>query len=96
MGWALIILTIVIRIVLLPVSFASDRSEQERHEIHEKYLHIAETYKSQPVKRDEMVRVLMRGNRRVLIAEAVMLIIQVIIAFMFGAGGRIFYGAEFS
>jgi YidC/Oxa1 family membrane protein insertase len=82
MGISVIILTIVIRLVLLPVTWASDRSEQERRDIHKRYEDIEKDYADSPGKRRDLIQTLMRGNRRVIIAEGFMLAIQVYIAIL--------------
>ena len=44
MGIAVILLTILIRLLLLPISLSGDRSEDERREISKKILEIEEVY----------------------------------------------------
>lgn len=80
MGVAVILLTIAIRILLLPITLASHRSEKERRDIEEKVQVIREKYHGQPVERDAAIKKLLRGNPRIILAEMFMFAIQVIIA----------------
>ena len=82
MGVAVIIFTIAFRILLLPLSMASQRSEKERKEIEDKAKKIQETYKSQPTLQREELKLLFRGNHRIVLAETFNLFIQIIIALM--------------
>lgn len=76
MGHAVIVLTIVIRIILLPISLAAHRSENERRRIAKAVEQIEEQYKDNPVIRKSEVKKLFRSNRRVVVAELVSFIIQ--------------------
>ncbi len=71
MGVAVIIFTIALRIILLPLSLASDRSEAERREIEEKIKEIKKVYSSDPLRQKQETRNLLRGNRRVLLSEGI-------------------------
>ncbi len=80
MGVAVILLTLFIRLLLLPITLASDRSEAERREIEEKYQEITQQYSSNPLMREKMTKSLLKGNPRILLAEGTMFLIQVAIA----------------
>jgi membrane protein insertase Oxa1/YidC/SpoIIIJ len=82
MGVAVIIFTVALRIILLPLSIASGRTESERREIEESFADIKKTYASDPVRQKSETKKLLRGNRRTLISEGVNLTIQVAIALM--------------
>lgn len=82
MGIAVIILTVIIRFLLLPLSLAGKRSEKERREIAEKIKEIEEVYSSDPIQREQRKKVVMKTNKRILIAELFNLAIQVTIALM--------------
>lgn len=82
MGIAVILLTIIIRLLLLPVSLASDRNEKERREISQKAKKIQEEYATDPVAQNRELKTIMRANPRILIAEFVELVINVIITLM--------------
>lgn len=82
MGIAVVLLTIVIRIILLPLTFSSDRSEKERHEIELKVKHIQEELHADPVAMNAEIKKLLRTNPRILISETVEFTINVIITLM--------------
>ncbi len=71
MGVAVILLSILIRLVLLPVSLASDSSEQERHEISLKAKHIEKEYATDPVGLNRELKKLFKTNPRIVTAEMV-------------------------
>lgn len=82
MGIAVIFLTILIRIILLPLSLSGDRSEGEKRDIANKIKEIEETFSSEPIRREQLKKKLLRGNRKVIISELITLTIQVVIALM--------------
>lgn len=82
MGWAVIILTLLIRLLLLPITLASERSEAERRRIHEEYEAIQTEHASNHLMREKLTKQLLRANPRVLLAEGFMFLIQVGIAAM--------------
>lgn len=82
MGMAVIILTIFIRILLLPLSLASDKSEKERREIVEKLKELEEIYATDPITFRQKKNQLIHGNRKVFVAEFISLAIQVAISLM--------------
>ncbi len=82
MGIAVILLTIFIRLILLPLSIAGDRSEKERREITARVAEIEKVFESDPIRRDAEKRNVLQTNRRVLFAELFNLAIQVSIALM--------------
>lgn len=82
MGVAVIVFTIALRVLLLPLSIASDRTEAERREIERQVEEIAKRYRSDPIGIKQETRRLLRGNRRILISEGINLTIQVAVALM--------------
>lgn len=82
MGVAVILMSLVIRIILLPLSFASDRSEHERHAIEKRAKEIQKQYATDPVRMNKELKLIMRANPRILIAEFVDLAISVIITLL--------------
>lgn len=82
MGVAVIIFTIALRIILLPLSLASDRTESERREIEDKVKEIKQVFSNDPVRQKQEIRSLLRGNRRVLLSEGLNLLIQIAVALM--------------
>jgi membrane protein insertase Oxa1/YidC/SpoIIIJ len=85
MGVAVIIFAIIIRIILLPVSLAAHRSEKERREIAAKIHELEIQYKDNPVALRTQSKNVLRGNRRILIAEIISLGIQISIALILWA-----------
>lgn len=82
MGWAVIIFTVVFRVVLLPLSLRGERSEKERWEISQKIAVVEATYRDDPVKRKAAVRDVITANKKVMGWELLDLAIQVLIALM--------------
>lgn len=82
MGVAVILLTIFIRILLLPLSIAGDRSEKERREIAGKVKELEEAFAADPIRLEKEKKGIFKTNRRVLISELINLAIQVAIALM--------------
>lgn len=80
MGIAVILLTLFIRFLLLPVTLASHRSEEERRRIHQEVEEIETKYSAHPVERKEKVKKVLRDNPRILLAEGFMFVIQLVIA----------------
>jgi len=82
MGVAVILLTIVIRILLLPMTLSGDKSESERRQISAKVKEIESVYSHDPVLVRQKTKQVLRGSRSVLIGEIISLVVQVIIALM--------------
>lgn len=82
MGVAVILLTLTIRVLLLPLTIASTRTKAERREIEETIKHINTKYSNNPVLKKEAVRKTFKGNRRVIISETIDFVIQLIIFFI--------------
>lgn len=82
MGIAVILLTILIRVLLLPLTISGERTEKERREISEKIADISETFSDDPVRADAEKKKVLQSNRRILLSELFNLIIQVAIAIM--------------
>lgn len=82
MGVAVIFLTVLIRLLLLPLSFAGMRSEKERREIAEQVQELERKYKSEPVMYQQERKKVFKTNHKIFAAEIVNLIIQVGIALM--------------
>lgn len=82
MGVAVILLTIFIRIILLPVTLMGHRSEKERREIEEKVKEITAKYSSDPVLQQKEIKKVLRYRPRILIAEGGMFAIQMGIFFL--------------
>lgn len=80
MGFAVILLTLSIRILLLPITLASQRSEAERRKIHDRIQEIESHEMATPVEKKEKIREVLRANPRILLSEAFMFLIQLAIA----------------
>jgi YidC/Oxa1 family membrane protein insertase len=82
MGVAVILLTIVIRILLLPMSLSEDKSAEERRALNQKFLEIDALYSADPIKQREERKKLFKHNPKVVFAEGFSLFIQTAITLM--------------
>lgn len=82
MGMAVILFTIVFRIIILPLSLSTNQTISEKEEMTELLKKIEIKYKTDPIKRKEESKKVFRGNRRVILAEFFDIGIQVLIALM--------------
>lgn len=82
MGVAVILLTILIRILLLPMSLAGDKSEKERREIAKKVKELEAQYSNDPVAFKKAKRKVLHESKAVLVAEFISLGIQIAISLM--------------
>lgn len=80
MGVTVILFTVLIRVLLLPISVAAHRSEKERREISEKLKNIEREFKDQPERKRLETKNVFAKNRRVFFAEMTSLVIQVSIS----------------
>lgn len=82
MGLAVILFTIIFRLLILPLSLKSDRSEKEKREIYQKLSSVKSYFRDNPARLKEETRKLISQNKRILGAEFLDLFIQVLIALM--------------
>lgn len=82
MGVAVIVFTIIFRMVLLPMHLASSRSENERREIEKMVSKIEKRFADDPVLLREEIKKVMSTNRKVMVFESIDLTIQVLIMLM--------------
>ncbi len=82
MGIAVIGMTIILRIIMLPLTIASDRSEHEREEIAKKAKEIETNFHTDPVALNRELKKLMRTNPRILLSEFFEFAIDIAIIFM--------------
>ncbi|MBU0974211.1 YidC/Oxa1 family membrane protein insertase [Patescibacteria group bacterium] len=82
MGIAVIFLTILIRIILLPLSLNGEKSEGERRRIAKKVKDIEEKYANEPIEIEKAKRKVMSTSKKVLFGELINLFIQVAVALM--------------
>lgn len=97
MGIAVIIFSLVIRVILFPLTIAGERSEKEKRKIAEEVERIRATHYGEPLRMKEEVRQVMKRNSKNVIATTIELVIQIIIILMLyrifttGLEGRDFY-----
>jgi len=82
MGIAVIFLTILIRILLLPLSLAGYRSEKDRRAIIVSLKELEEIHAGDPIAFKKQKQKLLQGNRKVFVGEFVSLAVQVGISLM--------------
>jgi len=82
MGMAVIILTVIIRILLLPMSLAGSDSEKERREISAKMIELERNFGDDPIKLKSEQKKMMKKSRHIVWGEVVSLFVQVSIALM--------------
>ncbi|MFH0942640.1 MAG: YidC/Oxa1 family membrane protein insertase [Candidatus Beckwithbacteria bacterium] len=82
MGYAVILFTIVFRILWIPITIASSRGAKERHQISEKIKEIQKLHAKDPVKEKEEMTKLMKSNRRVVVMSTFNLLFQVMVMLM--------------
>ncbi len=82
MGVAVILLTILIRVLLLPISLMEDKSEKDRRKIVAQMGELDRTLRHDPMMQRQEVKKLFHRNRGVVIAELFSLGVQVAISLM--------------
>jgi len=82
MGVAVIFLTVLIRLLMLPLSFAGMRTEKERREISRKIRDLEDQYKGEPVQFEAEKKKIFKTSQRIFWAESLNLAIQIGIALM--------------
>ncbi|MEI6690704.1 MAG: YidC/Oxa1 family membrane protein insertase [bacterium] len=82
MGIAVIIFSIIVRILLLPLTFAGEQSEEEKQVIVKKIADLNNVYSHEPIKLREEIKKVMRGNARVVISTTLNLLIQISLVLM--------------
>lgn len=90
MGIAVILFTVIVRVLMLPLSLHATKSEHERREIAERVAEIEANYSHDPVRARAEVKKTFHSKRSVVISEMLSLGIQIIISLMlwriFGQG----------
>lgn len=82
MGVAVIFLTIVIRVLLIPLSLAGDKSERQRRAIAQEIQEIEKSHTADPIVLRQKRKLTLQKSKGVLLAEVFNLFIQVSIALM--------------
>lgn len=82
MGMAVVIFTVVVRILMLPLTISGNRSEAERRRMEAEVEEIKLKFSADPVARNAHIKELMRSNKRVVISSTINLAIQTALALM--------------
>ncbi len=82
MGLAVILFTVVVRILMLPLTFSANRSESERRKLEAEVEEIKQKFSADPVARNAHIKELMRSNKRVVVSSTANLVIQTALALM--------------
>lgn len=82
MGMAVIILTIIIRILLLPMSLAGSDSEKERRQIASKFKNLENKFVDDPIALKTEQKQLLKKSHQIVWGEVFSLFVQVSIALM--------------
>ncbi|HEX7018275.1 MAG TPA: YidC/Oxa1 family membrane protein insertase [Patescibacteria group bacterium] len=82
MGVAVIILSVIIRVILLPMSLTGSRSEPKKREIADKVRQLHELYASDPVKFKQEKKKIFKKSTPVVVGEIISLVVQVVTALM--------------
>lgn len=82
MGWAVVIFTVIFRIIILPLSLKGERSEKEKWQIGQKIRLLEDEHRGDPIRKKEAIRKLLSGNKKILTWEFFDLFIQVLVALM--------------
>lgn len=82
MGIAVILFSLVIRILLFPLTLLGERSEEEKHQIVSRIKEIQQQYAHDPIKQKELIRQVMHQNKRVVFSTTFNLFVQTSIVLM--------------
>lgn len=82
MGIAVILLTILIRILLLPMSLSGEQTEAERRAIAKEIKDLETVFADDPVRYAQEKQKLLRSKQKVVFGEIFSLVVQVIISLM--------------
>lgn len=82
MGVAVILLTISIRLLMMPLSIADHKAQDNKREIAERIQKLEHEHRADPVALEQAKKQVLQANRGVLVAEIINLAIQVVIALM--------------
>lgn len=97
MGIAVIIFSIIVRILTFPLTIAGERSEEEKQKIIEKIEEAKKLYAHEPIRQKEAIKLVMRSNIRTVLATTTNIVIQLAIILMLyrifntGLGGKDFH-----
>jgi len=82
MGIAVIIFTLIVRLIMLPNSLKNHKKEVDRHQVMNKLEELEQMYSHDPIKYKEEYRKYMRSNSSLLSSEGIDLFIQTLIIIM--------------
>ncbi len=82
MGIAVILLTLLVRVILLPLSLAGDETAEERREISRKVKELEEKYAADPIYQQAERKKILQTHQKVVISELITFAIQTIISIM--------------
>ena len=80
MGMAVILLTILVRIILLPLTISAAKGEKDRHEIQQEVARLKVQYASDPVRQKQMIKHALQARPSVILSEGISFVVQVIVA----------------
>lgn len=93
MGWAVVILTAFLRLILLPLSIISQRDAIRQQEAEEKASESMKLFKNDPVAQKEEFRKIIRQNRISPWAKVITIVIQLLVLILLY---QVFIGGIFS
>jgi len=82
MGIAVIFFAVAVRIILLPIDLAGDRSSEDKYEIAKKIKQIKIDYAADPIRLKDETKRVMRTRPGAIISEIVNVLIQVLVILM--------------
>lgn len=82
MGIAVIIFSLIIRVLLFPLTIAGEKSEEEKRKISDKVVEIKRTYSHEPIRMNTEIKRVMRDSYSAVIATTINLVIQAAIILM--------------
>lgn len=82
MGLAVIIFSLIVRIIMLPLDFFGGRSANDKLEIQNKIKQLEHDFKHDPVKLREETKKIIKASPGAIISEIIEIVIQVIIVLM--------------
>lgn len=82
MGIAVVIFSIIIRIILFPLTIAGEKSEEEKKKISDRVIELKRIYSHEPIRMNAEIKTVMRGSYKEVIATTANLLIQLAIILM--------------
>jgi len=82
LGWAVVWLTVILRLVLLPLSIKGEKDSLEQEKIEEEGLQMAQVYRNDPVLMKEEYRKFIKKHKISPFAKVIVLGIQILVLFL--------------